>query len=468
MKINSIGYSLGLISQSISVPFFLQVFVSLIFSDYKFVPIFLALGLALLGLGRLLVHFGIESPFTLSDAMKTSTLAWLLISLFGAIPLLYDLSFIDAYFEAASAWTGTGLTMFLYPENLPKTLLFWRALMQWIGGMGVLLLAIGILIRPGVAASKLYRAEARTEKLKPSLITTAKMVWKIYVIFTIIGIFSLYLVGMSLFDSITHCMTGLGTGGMSTHSESIGYFDSAQIEMVLLFLMFLGATNFTVIYKALSKKSFRTFIEDKQVQAMFFLIVISVFILHYSCSHEGVRDSVFQVTSAVTCTGFNTVDIGSLPDFTKFLLIPLMIVGGGAGSTAGGIKIIRLILVIKIAHYYIKKASLPQSAVISIKISHKAIAKEEADEAASYFLTYILIFILGSLFITNLGNSAIDSTFEFSSAMGNVGLSTGITSPDLHPTGKIVLIFGMFLGRLEIIPIVVLMRSIIKGKSAIK
>ncbi|HIP89175.1 MAG TPA: TrkH family potassium uptake protein, partial [Thermococcus paralvinellae] len=219
-------------------------------------------------LGR---HAETIEDVNLRQAMISAAFVWLFASFIGVVPFMKiaHMSFVDSYFESMSAWTGTGLTMMSNLESYPHILLFWRSWMQWLGGIGIVLVALTILIRPGVAAARLYKAEARTERILPNLANTSRIIFRIYVVLTLLGTYLYYINGMPLFDAVIHAMTGLGTGGMSSHDLSIGYFNSLSIEAVTIFLMIMGAVNFTVHYKMFKNRSIKHFFEDIQVRYMF-------------------------------------------------------------------------------------------------------------------------------------------------------------------------------------------------------
>jgi trk system potassium uptake protein TrkH len=367
-----------------------------------------------------------------------------------------------------SAWTGTGLTMFtegLSVEGLPHILLFWRSLQQWAGGIGVVLVAMIVLIRPGVSAARLYIAEARAEKIKPTFVGTVKVIWKIYVLYTLIGIVLFSLVGMPLFDAINHCLTGLGTGGMSIKDSSLAFYNSANIELVAIFLMILGAINFTIHYKAFFKGKIRSFMADVQVQALFIISGIFILILIADLSKtyyplEATRKALFQVFSAITCCGFSTDTIANWSEISRLLIILLMICGGGAGSTAGAIKLVRIVVVFKMLTLQIKRALLPRAAVTTVKIGETAFGDKDVLEALLFSLVYLVFLLVGSFILMWIGYGSLNSFFEMASAQGNVGLSVGITSPSLNPVGKLVLTLGMWMGRLEIIPTLVFLANV--------
>lgn len=405
----------------------------------------------------------------LRQAMISAAFIWLFSSLVSVVPFMKiaGMSFIDSYFESMSAWTGTGLTMMSHLESYPRVLLFWRAWMQWLGGIGIVLVALTILIRPGVAAARLYRAEARSERILPNLANTAKVIFQIYLVLTLIGAYLYYINGMSLFDALTHSMTGLGTGGMSSHDLSIGYFHSMSIEAITIFLMIMGAVNFTVHYKVFKEKRLGPFFDDVQVRYMFIFLIPAVSLIAYGLIQYGdtaadsLRQAVFHAVSAITCTGFGISDLSKYPELSKFIIALLMVIGGGAGSTAGGIKLIRFTLMYESLKWTIQQSLLPKGAVIKRKVGNYVFTIEDLLEVTSFTMTYLAFLLLGALYVMiRVKTSLVDAFFEVASAQGNVGLSVGITSPALPSDVKILLVLLMWIGRLEIFSILVFLVSV--------
>jgi len=255
--------NLGAVLQGLGIVTMIPILLTYFYREEMiYINYFLFPGVITFIVGTLMKKVKSDVNMQIRHAMMVSSLAWLISALVGSVPFMFiaKLSFVDSYFESMSAYSGTGLTMFgrIYSvETLPKILLFWRSFEQWIGGIGIILVAMIVLIRPGVAAARLYIAEAREERIMPSLPSTVKVIWKIYFFYTILGIILFFVAGMPLFDSVNHCMTGLGTGGMSIYDDSIAHYHSLSIELVAVFLMILGAINFTVHYKAIFKRRSR-------------------------------------------------------------------------------------------------------------------------------------------------------------------------------------------------------------------
>jgi len=336
-----------------------------------------------------------------------------------------------------------------------------------VGGLGVVILVIGILIRPGTAAARLYKSEAREEKIKPSISSTVKTIWWIYLLYTLLGVLLYLIVGMPLFDAINLTFTTICTGGMSIKNNNLGSYNSTLIYIVTMILMILGGTSFLVHYKALKGNIMDVF-HDLQFQAM--ILIISVFsVLLIVVSKFTSIDSFFFIISALSTTGASIQPTNIMinwHDFAKILIIGLMIVGMSAGSTSGAAKLIRIIILFKGVYWEIKRILSPQGTVIPRKISGKPVEDAEIREAGSYMFIYFIFIFVSWLVLVQYGYDGFNSFFEVVSAQGNNGLSMGIVSPTLPDLATILLIFNMWIGRIEIIPALVLFKGlwdVIKG-----
>jgi trk system potassium uptake protein TrkH len=429
-------------------------------------------------------------PANFKSAMVTAALGWLFISAISSIPfwlIPYDgvsyMAPLSAFFESMSGWTGTGLTMVANEELLPATLQFWRSLIQWVGGVGVIVLTLSILARPGTGSFVLYKGEARDQKTHPSIISTVRTIWWIFLLFTAIGVIALMVIGaltsdgMDPWQSLNHAMTGIATGGFSVTDDSIASFGTLS-QVAIIILMMMGAIAFAAHYDLL-KGRIKKFFSDAQLKAMIALIILGVIALtiinlnNSGLGYNGnilhsLKESGFQFTSAITCTGFASIpDLNIWDESAKLILAFAMIIGGAAGSTAGGIKLFRAILLYKGVGWRIKRAISTPRRVFVHKLGDKPLAKDEAmdliNEAAIISFMWVILLTVGIVVILNTTSGQIstlsNSVFEVCSAQGNVGLTTGITSLNMSPIGKTMLIFNMWIGRLEIIPIIVLVKS---------
>jgi trk system potassium uptake protein TrkH len=472
----------------------ISLFVPLYFNEYGLNSQFDAIGpLLITSLIFIIIGFPLyytfkkAEPANFKSAMVTAALGWLVISIIGSIPFilipynilsLAHMDILSAFFESVSGWTGTGLTMVENENLLPYTLQFWRSFIQWIGGVGVIVLTLSILARPGTGSFVLYKGEGREQKTHPSIVSTVRTIWWIFLIYTIIGIFMLYIIGiffedgMSLWESINHAMTGIATGGFSITDNSIAGYGLAS-QIVIIFLMIFGSIAFAAHYDLLKGK-IRKFLSDAQFKAMIFIIIIGIITLtfiNYNLFDGNlllsINNSSFQFISALTCTGFSSViNMNNWSESAKLLLSFAMVIGGAAGSTAGGIKLFRAILLSKGVGWRIKQAISTPRRVFVHKLGDKSLTKENAmdliNEAAIISFMWIILLSCGIILIATLfPNETLGNVFfEVCSAQGNVGLTTGITNIEMSPIGKIMFIFNMWIGRLEIIPIIVLIRSI--------
>jgi trk/ktr system potassium uptake protein len=430
-------------------------------------------GLAL----ALKIAFPHAADLELRHAMVVAALAYLIVPAVSGIPYFFieHMSPIDAFFEGISGWTGSGFTMIMYPENSSHAIQLWRSVTQWIGGIGVILLMVAILIRPGTSAYIMYQSEARKDRIKPSIRSTINTIWFLYVALTAVGIAMLVVVGMPLWDSINHSMTTLGTGGFSIYSDSIAHYNSVPIELVILFIMILGALPFAFIYKSI-KRPKSLFPLDPQVRAFLILIVLGVLFLSiemylkYRTMFESIRVSMFQLISGITCTGLQT---SSMTDWspTALLIISIaMIIGGCAGSTAGGIKVARAVFLTSELELWMKRTLLPRNAIVTMKMGKKRlnedIINKELAEASLISFMWIITILVSVMVLSHVVSPAFDLShviFTVASAQGNVGLWCGIIDPGMDIIGKITIIVDMWIGRLEIIPVTLLIRSLFKG-----
>jgi len=404
---------------------------------------------------------------TLRDSFKIAAIGWLFMSLFGAIPFIISgyLNPLDAWFESMSGFTATGLTMFTNVESLPRSILLWRSLTEWIGGVGVIALFLSVMYRTSKVVQTLYFAEGRSDKTEPTVVGTVRKIWVIYLFYTFLFAFIFYLLKVPLFDAINIAMTALATGGFAVTNNSIAAY-SPYVAIAMIFAMFAGGTSF-VSHINLFRGKFREFMSI-EVKAMVVIIIFfsGMMLLHLVYLGSGWSiaslQSFFHVTSALTGTGFSLSNLSNLSSFDKTILILSMIFGGAYGSTSSALKLIRVIVLVYGIAWYVKVRLYPQSAIIPFKIGKKVFESSEVRDVAVYTTTYLFILLFGAFIFMAYGHSLVNSLFEVASAEGNVGLTVGLTSPFMPWVEKVTLILEMWFGRLEIFPILILLADMIR------
>lgn len=384
---------------------------------------------------------------------------WVSAALFSSLPFILSgtLNFNQAYFEAMSGWTTTGLSV-VDVTQAPHIFLLFRAIMQFFGGLGFVLIVVSALSE--TFGMRLYSAEGHSDKLLPNLAKSSRMIIVIYMGYFVAGTVLYVISGMPVFDAVNICMAALSTGGFAVTPDSIATYHSFIIELVTIVLMVLGATNF-LIHLLLIRRKFRKIIKLSELKFMLFLLglfipLVAVVSLNglYGSFGEALRVSLFNITSALTTTGFSTVSFNRWPSFAWLILIVMMLVGGGAGSTAGGIKYGRIYAMFKVLIWNIRRKFLPEHNVCEISINRPEgkvyIEPGIFSEAANYVFLYIVILLAGAGILAAHGYSFQDSLFEYASALGTVGLSVGVTAPGMPPAVLWSMTVGMLLGRLEI------------------
>ncbi len=459
MNFGSVLSYVGSLLQILGILFILPVFFSWIYADNMHTGFFIGAVLSFV-IGLILDRRYQKDELGLSEAMVIAALAFLIVSVIGAIPYMFQLSPLDSWFESTSGFTTTGLTM-IEPEGFPVSLLFWRALTQWIGGVGILIIFLLLVSSPGMSSYYLYKAEGGSGMIEAGVRSTVRKVMIIYATYTAIGFALFWASGMHMFEALLNSITGIATGGFTTRNASIGAFQNPMIELVAIMLMILGATSFFV-HARLWNGKLRNYIKNPETRLFWSIILIfGVLVsLSYISSPEPLRHGVFMTFSALTGTGFANTEV--LAGSTKVLLIVLMVIGGYAGSTAGGLKLIRSGIILKSLPWLGRKISLPQEAVVPLKFGGKIIKEGEQSIISIFALIYLIIMVLSALGLTFLGYSPIDSFFTVASAEGTVGL-TVFPIAEMVPAGKLILIANMFLGRLEIIPFLAILYMIFEG-----
>lgn len=417
-----------------------------------------------------------RESLSLREGLYVVAIAWLTIPLVSAIPLslAINISYLDAVFEAVSGFTTTGLTMVgSYVEQLPRTILLWRSLMQWIGGIGIVIMTLVVLSRPGSPAAVLYVAEGREERIEPSFARTAKTMLRVYTVLTVMVALIFWFSGMPIFDAVNHSMTALATGGFSVKNLSIGSYGSLMIELSCMIGMFLGAQSF-VDHAKMLRGRVREVLRGPEVKGFSALLIffISIAALTLWCNgysiYESLRLGSFQATSALSGTGFQTANIKASPALFKFILTVAMLIGGSIFSTTGGVKIFRVLVLLKTLKSYMAYAFKPSRSIRVLKIGNTILDEERVIRSliiiSLFLITYILSVWAVLPFVPE-GYSLEDVAFETASALGTVGLSVGLTSPSLHPIVKVVFILDMLFGRLEVLTLLSVMYGVFKSRS---
>lgn len=446
MNFRSVLSYLGIILEIFGVLSVIPIFVSILTGDGVFVP-FLLTAVASFILGTVLDKKFEREEIDLPSAIILSAIVFIIVSLIGSIPFLFYTDFLNAFFESVSGFTTTGLSVL--PNKIPSSLLFWKAFSQWSGGLGILFIFLLLLTSPGTSSYYIYRATEGGEKVEASVYSTIKRVGKIYSIYTLAGIVLLFFAGMPLFDSVITAFSSISTGSFSSPP-----LQNPIISVIIMVLMILGATSFFV-HNNLWKGKFRSYINNIETRFFWMLVVIFTGLLTLTLlsTKNPLFNGFFQTISALTTTGFSVVDIES--DLTKFLLIILMFIGGYAGSTAGGIKLVRLSILSKSASWLNRKISLPQSAIVPFKFNNRIVDNSEITIISLFVFLFVVILGISTLLLSFMGLSPIDAFFQTTSAQANAGLST-VNVGEIPPLGKIILIINMIFGRLEIFPIFVL------------
>ncbi len=398
-------------------------------------------------------------------------LSWVVVSLFGSLPYIFSEtipSLTNAFFETMSGFTTTGATILTDIESLPKGILYWRAMTHWLGGMGIIVLTVAILPFLGIGGMQLLVAEMpgiTPDKLHPRITATAKRLWGIYVLLTLAETLILWLGEMNLFDAVCHAFATMATGGFSTKNDSIAGFSPFTQYVIIVFMIFAG-TNFTLHYLALHRKFDRLWANQEFKMYTGIIIVVTLLVttglLLYHTHHameSAFRDALFTVVSILTTTGFVTADYSLWPVFLWMMIFMLMFVGGSAGSTGGGIKVVRHLLLIKNSWIELKRAIHPQ-AIIPVKFNGKSVSQQIIFNVMAFFLLYMLIFAIGVVVMAFVGVDFETSIGSVAATLGNIGPGIGGVGPVdnyafFTPFSKWFLSFLMLLGRLELFTVLI-------------
>ncbi len=445
-------------------------FLGMLEGDYYYSSKLLLWGLGLLVAGY--VWLTVTTPsrgISKDEAFVLVAYSWVMTPLLSAVPVaeVLHIPLLDAWFESVSGYTATGLTIFTGQvdpdfhryipgiEELPASVLWWRAVTEWFGGFGIVVMFFTMVRLAGLPAHLVGIAEGRFERLEPSIARSLKALMELYLILTVLGAVGLYLAGMTPADALYHSMTGIATGGFSTHTTSIGYYNSVAVESVAIIVMLLGAMNFADLYALLWGVPRRYSGEIPSLLASTAIASLAgiAMLYHLGWAPKGpVRDSVFHVVSAITGTGFGIDDLSRAPDDFKALLVPVMLLGGSIFSTSSGLKQYRLMIIVKSIGWNISEVLHGGRRVVSRSVSGRPVSISELQNVITVATLLTLTELAGALTLCYLmpGVSFTDAAFETASALANVGLSVGITSAAAPASVKLVLIMVMTLGRLEV------------------
>ncbi|MGA1874374.1 MAG: TrkH family potassium uptake protein [bacterium] len=406
---------------------------------------------------------GVEKDLKPHDAFIVITLVWCLTIAFSALPFILSgqMGIIDALYESTSGWTTTGLSM-MTASQAPYLFLFWRSIMQFLGGAGIAVIFLSSIV--GLTGSMVYQAEARSDRIVPNIKYTARIILKIYMGFFIAGTVLYLLGGMGLFDAVNHAMCSLSTGGFSTRDASIGYWNSLYIEAVTIVLMLAGSINFVNHYNLLTLK-IKEGVNDIEMKCMgvlivgFGLLVVRGLMAHgFPTPGLSLRHGLFGMISSLSTAGFSTVPYQTWGGLAIFSLTLLMIAGGCTGSTAGGAKLLRIAASAKSMYWYFRDKVNPEQAVFQKTIvqRNKRIVLEERHviDFASFMMIYLLTYAAGVLIFVAHGFPVLESMFEFASSLSTVGVSIGLTQPSMPAACKMAQMVAMLLGRLEFLAII--------------
>ncbi|MDD1694769.1 MAG: TrkH family potassium uptake protein [Methanoregula sp.] len=414
----------------------------------------------------------------LSTAMCSVALFWFTCAMVSGIPFMLGLhmGFTDAVFEGMAGWTGTAFSMIQSLDTAPYTLLFWRSYMQWVGGIGIIAFTVAMASSTGLFRSKIFRNESREEPLLPGVVAAGRSLWKIYAVLTFCAIGLILFTGLSLWESVNLALSAISTGGFTLHDGGILYYHSVALELLLIPIMIAGALPFKLYFLILEHRRLSLF-GDEQVRLFFLFLGVGTAVLTYDLVFFSDLDSVsalgqgfFMAVSALTSTGFQTVDLRMWAGVTLLFLTMLTFIGGAAGSTAGGIKLDRVAFAFRALLWWFRRLYVSGKVLVPFRIEGRVIPKPTAElETAKNMLVIILSVI--TIFVASLAvlqyhlttYSLTEIVFQVVSAFATCGINTGYVSPDMPIISKWIFILVMWIGRLEVIPVVILFLALLRG-----
>jgi trk system potassium uptake protein TrkH len=451
----------------------LALLIALIYGEHDIYAFLLSAGINLLSGGSIIMATAkAKTDIGKREGFIIVSMVWIVFSFFGSLPYIFSGSipnFTDAFFETMSGFTTTGSSVLNDIEALPHGILFWRSMTQWLGGMGIIVLSLAILPVFGIGGMQLFMAEVpgpTPDKISPRIKQTAKTLWKIYMVFTLVETALLCIGGMSLFDAINHSFTTMATGGFSTKQASIAHWQSPFIQYVIVVFMFLAGTNFTLSYFAIKGK-FKVAFKDEEfkyygffILGFTFLIFIGLLLTTKLGLEPAFRDALFQVVTIITTTGYATADYLTWAPVLTMLIFMLFFFGGSAGSTGGGIKIMRIVVLLKNGYYELKRLVHPH-AVIPVKFNKHSVDSKIVTNVLAFFMIYFVIFSISTVIFALIEPDMESAMGAVATSLGNIGPGLGSVGPadnfyHIKPVGKWFLSFLMLLGRLELFTVLVL------------
>ncbi len=409
-----------------------------------------------------------EQELSLSDGFVITVLFWIVLSVLGSIPfILFGFSVVDSFFESMSGITTTGATVFAGLDELPKSLLIYRQLLQWLGGMGLIVLAIAVMPLLGIGGGQLFKTQTpgpmSEQRLTPRITSTARALWSIYLALTVLCVLAYRFAGMDYFDAVSHAFSTVSIGGFSTHDLSIGYYDSLSIEVVCIVFMLLSAMSFAVHYSAIYRKQVLKYFYDPELR---FFISALIVILSLVCLslisnniEDPIRNGIFQTVSILTTTGFLTEEYSSWPTYVSFMLLVGAFIGACSGSVGGGIKSWRILIMLKHAYKQIFKIIHPDS-INTIKLGKKVVDSNVSEAVWGFFSIYIISFMVLFLLVLATGLDFISAFSAVGACLNNLGPGLGEIASNyasVPSATKLILCFAMILGRLEIFTFLVVL-----------
>lgn len=456
LDLAGLGYHTGGLLRLLAATLVVPVGVALLSRELPQAGLFATMAALSWAVGWALRRHGAQQ-LGLREALALTALAYLLFATVGAVAFVPVAGPADAFFEAMSGFTTTGLTV-MPVDELPRSLLFFRGYSQWLGGAGIIVLTLVVLAEPGSTGKQLYTAEFGQENLLGSVVSTGRVVMVAYAGLTVAGVLGLWAAGAGFFDAVVHGLSLTSTGGFSPFTDSFGAYDRGAVAGVAGGFMVLGATSLPLLYMTRHRGP-RRLLADSQLRLLVALVLAAavVFLLFEGPELDELGAAAFHATTAVTTTGFVLEPVSEWSEGARMLALGLMVVGGSVGSTAGGIKLLRLLILVRTVGWSVSRTLLPEEAKMPLTVEHAVVGPEEIRRTFALLGAYLVLLFLGAVAVTGAGVPMENALFDVASALSTVGLSTGATSADLPAWAKLVLALMMWAGRVEIVAVLVLL-----------